>query len=203
MAIPKNPFSVSRVRPGAIPFIGLSKNARRQLLTDITTTENVVQIVGPHGSGKSTLVHSLLPELSAAFANIRVVTIRAATPRSVAASQNLPIGHRIDRSLLIVDGVERLPWWHRQSLLRWTRRHTTRVLLTTHVPLAGVQTIYQTETTLSTLTRIVDQLTHGQPIAFGITKTDIHETWKKSGGNIREIMMSLYDRAEWQLGAFN
>src|SRR5262249_23632578 len=58
-----NPFATRRVRPGAIPFLFPTGESVGQLLDRLRAAGWWGQVVGPHGSGKSTLVAALLPEL--------------------------------------------------------------------------------------------------------------------------------------------
>ena len=71
----RNPFATRFVRPGAIPYRfanGLVGRDRASLRQHDWRGE----IVGPHGSGKSTLVQTLIPPLKEAGRDVRLFVCR-------------------------------------------------------------------------------------------------------------------------------
>ena len=70
-----NPFSTRFTRPGAIPFLFEEPLTAEFIIHRFNANNWLAQIVGPHGSGKTTLVRGLEPELRTRFANIKYLTI--------------------------------------------------------------------------------------------------------------------------------
>lgn len=52
---PINPFSTTFIRPGAIPFLFPNDQTIQDVVRQLAATDWWGQIIGPHGTGKSTL----------------------------------------------------------------------------------------------------------------------------------------------------
>lgn len=61
---PSNPFATRWVRPGAIPFRFARSESMETIVARLQNNRWRGAIIGPHGTGKSTLVQSLLPTLA-------------------------------------------------------------------------------------------------------------------------------------------
>ena len=128
---------------------------------NVLQTHGTAAIIGPHGTGKSSLVHTLLPHLQQAFPIVTRLQLSSATDamtelshwqRSVATS--LASG-----GCWVIDGFEQLPWLVRRRLVaqarRWRpplarSRHSGQakrpcLLLTAHRRQLGVKTVLQTD----------------------------------------------------------
>ena len=185
-----NPFSTRFTRPGAIPYIfspGTSCNALRKRLAELSWT---AQVIGPHGSGKSTLIH----QLSAAFAQVdREVVLVTLNDRQ----RKLPITRtdsRLwnDETLVIIDGFEQLNWWNRLWLQQICGKRRAGLLVTAHTDV-GLPTLEETTVCLKTAKTIVAHLSTGQcPVADDL----LADYLRKHNGNMREVLFGLYDQYE-------
>jgi predicted Ser/Thr protein kinase len=77
MGAANNPFSSIRVQPGAIPFILPHGADVSELWEILREKRRPMQILGPHGSGKSTLVHALAKAASREVARVEKTQTRA------------------------------------------------------------------------------------------------------------------------------
>ena len=222
-----NPFSTRFIRPGAIPFqfvadglpggeieggSELSNDNGPKDGLDPTFAGMVDRlqragsgvIVGPHGTGKSTLLSSLQPLLSVRYP--RTVTVQLHAPESgrrwrqfqnaaanasrvFGTASQLPAG-----SLLVVDGIEQLSWWDRWRLRWYARRNRFHMLATSHMPLFGFSTLYVT----SASRPLVEYLCHGLLAdADDRTVCVVHRRLRElvimEQTDIRSLLFDLYD----------
>ena len=120
-------------------------------------------IVGPHGTGKSTLFAALLPELQRTRCNVHSIALHdgerrlpaefAAEIESAFATAKRS-GNRLGT---VVDGYEQLSRWNRWRLRRRCRAITTGLLVTSHadVPLP---VLFRTKTDVVLAEKIVSYL---------------------------------------------
>lgn len=185
-----NPFTTRSTRPGALPPLDAGGNARNlgALLSGLEGMP-AAAIVGPHGTGKSTLLVAVEAGLatvgrSAGFLRLRRRRDAILVLRAILAAR--------PGSVLSIDGWERLGRPLAGALL-WTGRiRGCRIVVTSHRP-AGIPTLVRTIGTLPLLGAIVARLPdHGGLIG----PPDLAEVFARHGGNIRDALGDLYDRFE-------
>lgn len=185
-----NPFATRHTRPGVVPPLDQTGDplAVDPVLAALERYR-MVAIVGPHGTGKSTLLVTLADRLAAEQRPVEVVRLR----RRRDALHLLQIcGRAHADSTLLVDGWERLGWPWSLLVMAVVRLHGCRMVVTSHRP-AGIPVAVRTAGTLPLLTAIVARLPdHGQLI----TEADLSETFTGHGGNLRAALGDLYDRYE-------
>ena len=185
-----NPFATRHTRPGAVPPLDQAGD-----LFDVEAVlvalerHRLVAIVGPHGTGKSTLLAALADRLAAERRPVEVLRLRrwrdglqllAAFPRAVADST------------LLVDGWERLGWPWSAVAMAWARLRGWRMVVTSHRS-TGLPTAVRTAGTLPLLIAIVARL----PAHDGrITGDDLADAFTRHAGNLRDALGDLYDRYE-------
>lgn len=107
-----NPFSAAAVSGGRLPYFFTEPTAEKKLLQTIDRHQWIGQIVGPHGSGKTTLTHHLWTHAKARFPSMVQVTIRGQREvQRQATGEGSPC-------LFVVDGIERLSRVDRWLFLR-------------------------------------------------------------------------------------
>jgi hypothetical protein len=219
-----NPLATNFVAPGKLPWISSPEDSLERLSARLQLHANVAQVIGPHGTGKTTLLEHLVPRLglpvwrldtqalgdnlsrtSATNANasnlaagVIWLTLRRKSPVMRVLQDVLRQTHF--RGILVIDGAEQLGWWRWQAVRRWAKKQGRGLLITAHRDM-GLSTLYQT--------RIGDGLADTllrQAFATAIAETGTvppipsEIDWPKllidHHGNLRECFMDLYDVVE-------
>ena len=210
-----NPFSTRFVRPGAIRYRftetvsgsvqegatdkdGQEESDRLQhwksILDQLRANGWWGQIVGPHGTGKSTLLSELLTyfdheEIITAHFELHDGQQRFPYPLDHLARKE-PVPH-----LIIIDGYEQLGFWSRRRVVRWCRRHSVGLLITTHKSF-DLPTLFETHASLELAKLLVYRHLESLDCAVEIAPEEIETRFDACGGNIRELFFSLYDLIE-------
>jgi hypothetical protein len=182
-----NPFATCWTRPGALAFRFAEGFGAEQLVARLAAQNWWGEIVGPHGSGKSTLVETLKPALVAAGCHVHAIALRDGQ-RRLPTDLGTMLG-----ALVIVDGYEQLGWLGRLQLKRHCRRTGAGLLVTCHAP-TGLPTLIR----LSPDRRLVEQLVADlcAEVSIKIAPADVAASHACHGSNVREIFFDLYDRHE-------
>lgn len=183
-----NPFATSRVHPGALPFLFPADMDAAQLVRQLAAWRWRAQIVGPHGTGKSTLLAALRGELERIGKPAVQGVLRDGQRR-------LPheLAHSPESTLTIVDGFEQLGLWWRWRLLHGPLWRKRGLLVTTHAPV-GLPTLFRTEPTVELAQRVVERLL--PPGDATIAADDVASQFHRHGGDVREALFGLYDLYE-------
>ena len=203
---PHNPFSTRFVKPGAIRYRfaetatdasnnELKRKEQWSLILD-TLKENDWwgQIVGPHGTGKSTLLVELLECLDQkkiASAHFELHDGERRFPYSL----DRLLKHTPTPKLIIIDGYEQLGFWSRRRVTRWCRRHAIGLLITTHTPF-DFPTLFETDASPTLAESLVHDHLKSLDSNAQLTAEEIHSHFTATGGNVRELFFSLYDLIE-------
>ncbi len=190
-----NPFSTAFIRPGAIPYQFPENESLDDLFHRFEVAEHRGEIIGPHGTGKSTLIAAFSDYLQKQRLTIYLVTLHDGQRR-------LPFSpNRLDQpegTILVVDGFEQLSWWNRQILFRVCRQKKWGILVTAHTP-TGLPTIFETAMSPALGMRVVLQLLdqRQRPLAESVvTPRQALRRLREHDGNLRETLFDLYDRWE-------
>jgi DNA replication protein DnaC len=149
------------------------------------------EIIGPHGSGKSALLATLMRAMERAGQPAVLVELHDGQRR-------LPLDLRNDRRLhppavVVVDGYEQLSHWSRLVLKRFCRRHKLGLLVTAHEPVGFVE-LYRTVSTVGLAERIVGELLGGRESPC--TSGELAACHARHKGDLRETLFELYDLYE-------
>jgi hypothetical protein len=201
--MPPNPFSSRFIRPGALPFLFPPGVDAASLVSLLSEHGWWGEIVGPHGSGKSTLLAALRPELRAAGRDLIEIELHDGQRRLDVDLRALAVS---TTTLFVVDGYEQLGRLARASLKQFGRRRGCGLLVTAHRSV-GLFTLYQTVVDAELAMQVVRRLTRspqepedGNSRSAGVpavaSQKRIVTLLKQHGGNLRDVLFSLYDDYE-------
>lgn len=183
-----NPFSASRIRPGAIPFLFPPGVSAESLVARLRLNGWWGAIVGPHGSGKSALLAALLPAMRSAGRLPILVELhdgQRALPLELGQ-----ISAIADQTLIVVDGYEQLSRRSRWGLKRFCRQKSLGLLVTSHRS-AGLPELWRTETSPELACQVVAWLLGDRP--WEVSHERVAEVFYRHGGNLREVLFEFYD----------
>ena len=189
-----NPFRMQRIE--ALRY-RLDDAGWQQLLARFATNRWRGVLVGPHGSGKTTLREELEQRLRAEGWQVRRLVlgdgevVRWSTLTALIAKAD-------GRTLLSLDGLDRLGtfmWWR----LRHAARDVGGILATSHVP-GRLPTLHQHQTSSALLRDLVHDLVDAH--ASDDDDNDGRRTWidqrceelfTRHHGDVRACLRGLYD----------
>lgn len=183
-----NPFSTRFIRPGAIPYLLPTGITLESLVERLAAQNWRGAILGPHGSGKSSLIAALLPLLIARGRHVIHQQLHGGE-RQLRWSE-LNSAAWTSQTLVIIDGFEQLSSWQSLLLRARCRLSGAGLLVSAHQPV-GLPSIYETNPTPDLTQRVVRQLL--PPEDDRLQAIDIETEFAKHPGNIRETLLGLYD----------
>ena len=193
-----NPFSTRFIQPGAIAyqcFDGSTVGDLAERFLQLRSKRG--SIVGPHGSGKSTLVASLAMEFNALRPETKIHPLRFSTDQFASRSLNRSVLEWTRSSVVILDGYEQLRFWSRLMVDWIARSRSISILATAHGPLRGFETIWETSVNETSSRWVVEQLLQHSGPSLGANVLLQSDDWARSrakhGQNLRESLFDMYD----------
>lgn len=184
----ENPFRSERVGELAYRLIGCTWD---ELWQRLESQQFRASIVGPHGSGKTTLQSQLADRLVYSGRNVEWVRLRSETTSAEKRAIISGLSSRDPQATLMVDGAEQLGDWHWRHFLHQSRVFGG-VIITTHF--AGrLPLLLRTSTSVSLLEGIVHDLLTGEPGAEAIDGDELECLFARHRGDIRQCLRELYD----------
>ncbi len=184
-----NPFSTCHVRPGAVAYRFPDTESAERLVAKLEQYRWRGQIVGPHGTGKTTLLHALVPILEQRGRQPIWITLHAPQRRFHKSIRDGARSWR-EHSQVIVDGYEQLGFPSRRWLHWRCRRARCGLLITTHAP-ARMPHLFHTRSSLQLVRDITNGLLEGH--SGCISPEDVARCFAMHGGNVRDTLFALYD----------
>lgn len=186
---PSNPFSTRFICPDANSYLFPEDADTAHLVTTLRETGWWGQIVGPHGSGKSTLLHTLVPRMEEAGRRVELYVLHQ-SDRHLAMARGAQRAWN-SQTQVVIDGYEQLDWLRRRRLKRSCRSRGAGLLVTAHDPI-GLPHLWRTETSLELAQTLVARLLPPDYTPC-ITMEDVSCAFAAHRGNLREMLLSLYD----------
>lgn len=183
---PRNPFSVQFHGPGAITYLfeDGAEDEWPNLLAELESTQWRLEITGPHGIGKSTLLHSLLEEAIGRGMTTVYTKVDPAWPHL-----GPPLWHRCRRTVAtFIDSAELLPRWE----IKLLRSLSRGLIVTTHEPCI-LPSVYRPIVSGERFHAILYQLVGDELPRFAKSP----DQWlSEAGGCVRQALFNLYDAYE-------
>ena len=195
---PSNPFSTRFLSPGQLCFIGWDDQTLDGLAEKLIQQNGNGQIVGPHGTGKTTLTFELqkrIDRLNDTNTNYRFLRKTIGPRQTIRTGKQQVAEFKLhSKTILVLDGIELLSWLQRLTLIKTCQRKRIGLLVTSHRPVWGLPALASTKPDRSQLEAIVNQLT--RDCDFKISTDRLNELYTNNNGNIREALMGCYDEFE-------
>ncbi|MBI5385572.1 MAG: hypothetical protein HZA90_12910 [Verrucomicrobia bacterium] len=180
-----NPFSTDRVQGVRYRPVGATW---KDLLSRLDALDFRAAIVGPKGTGKTTLLEDLAPRLrSLGFTPkpLRLDEEHRVFPDGFLPNFFADLG---SRDIILLDGAEQLPRWHWWRFRRWSREGRG-LIVTAHRP-GLLPVLIECRTTPELLDGVLTEL-------LGEVGPELRERgrrlFQQHRGNLREVLRSLYD----------
>lgn len=225
---PANPFATCHTAPGAGPYrwvdpvdgeLRSSDSDSLDWLVSRILAHRCSAIVGPHGSGKSSLLAVLEAPLRQRFSLVHRLCLQPRRNRRFwppsgdaclllpcvleptnSAGKAIATVRAICRSradaLWLIDGLERLgPGW-RRVIIRVARARGVALLATLHCEQRFLPVVWRTELNEPLAKRLTMDRLHDWPEYTEPLLSSWDDRWRRSAGNLRELWFQLFDEFE-------
>lgn len=190
-----NPFSSRFTHPDKMDFQFAPGPRLQQIMYRLWDTDCWGEIVGPHGSGKSTLIALLVKQANRFGISPHLFSLHD-------KQRAMPTGWKQDvwdqfepgrKTMVIVDGFEQLSRFARWRLRRTCSLKKWGLLVTAHTTV-DLPTLYRTATSMQLTLLLVDSLQQGSPLS--ISPAQIEQAYQRHNGNLRLVFHDLFDQYE-------
>ena len=162
-----------------------------RLVADFTKYRFYAQIVGPHGTGKTTLLNSFVPELKKLGFSVIVTSLHDKQRRFPKKFWTEIRNNLQKRTILVIDGYEQLGLPARIAAMYYRLRFGFGVLLTVHSPLWSVPVLHRTKADFAILKKLLPE-----GLKTEISDSRLETIFNTHSGNLRLVFLDLYDLYE-------
>ena len=186
-----NPFATRFTAPGELPWI--EREIRSADCIDrLLELQCRAAIVGPHGSGKTSLLACLIPQLHARGLTTELHTLRRFEFSAVRFVAKL---WQSKSSIVVIDGFEQLNYFFRRIASAIARSKNMGLLVTLHRH-CFLPTLVETQVSAETAWCVIQEAyasagLEGEP---PVDISELEHMLSSQQGNLREVFMNLYDR---------
>ena len=184
-----NPFATRFTRPGAVGYLFPPGQSAVGTLDLLRNNNWWGEVIGPHGSGKSSLLAELLPLLEATGRRVALYSLHQGDRTLPIAKADVAAWN--EETQVVVDGYEQLSWWSKRRLQSQVKSRQAGLLVTAHQPM-GLPSLFATQPTLALARQIVAEVQKIDPDKT-LTDADVAAAFAAHGANLREMLFSLYD----------
>ncbi len=190
---PSNPFRSANIRPGANKFLFTDPEAWHNMLIALQE-HRCCEIVGGHGTGKSTLFHQLTATCESWGWAVRRHVVDPRRPAGERLSLDLIPGADQPglQRLRAVDGYEQLPRGQRRAIGRHCQEQGERLLITCHTG-EGFHRLHQTHVDTSLADRVVAAILQREGVAWAVKRATLDQLLSQHDGNLREVLFAVFD----------
>ena len=187
----ENPFASQYVRPGAMVYVWPEGISAALIVERLKKHDWYGQILGPHGSGKTSLLLALITLLQDNGRQIAGYTLHA--DEVVCPRPSAEVPWRAG-ALVVVDGFEQLTRWQKMRLKGHCRRARCGLLVTAHEDV-GLPPLIELKPSEALAWRLAEQLQKpaGPP---DISQLEVAAAFQRHDGDLRETLFGLYDLYE-------
>jgi hypothetical protein len=187
---PSNPFRTANIRPGANAFV-FSRDADWLQLLNGLKEQRFCEIVGAHGTGKSTLLHQIITECQTWNWLVLRHVVDASKP--VFSWMAINSTHDDKQEVLrTVDGFEQLSRKQRRLVLQHCQRNKERLLITSHHR-EGLALLHETRVDLAIARRVLETILYRERLSFHVQDELLQRLLQRHRGNLREVLFALFD----------
>ncbi|QEF98282.1 NACHT domain protein [Stieleria maiorica] len=213
---PTNPFSTSFVAPSQVVYrFSHGSNATNphnvdmqleSLLAKLRTTRRAL-IVGPHGTGKSTLLHTFLPKLQRSYPQVAFHQLSNDPSMGLRKrlAERFRAGKRVrdglaelpQDGLLVVDGWEQMTHVSRLRVARSAANRKLTLLTTAHYRMPGWTVLHETRSNPKLIRSLADDLLSDSPYELRkMIDGHLKDRRLTAATNVRELWFEMYDLVE-------
>jgi len=175
-----------------------------ELYSSLRKSDYRSQIVGCHGTGKTTFLTVFVPYLERHNHNANHVILhdgqrtlpREFWERHSSLVSQFKSGTIEKPSINVIDGYEQLSLAQKIRLRLCFRKGQCGLLITTHTPAWRLPVLMQTESNYETLQSVMAHLFRNQPNIKPPNEILCRSLFEQHQGNIRNVLFDLYDDYE-------
>lgn len=196
-----NPFATRFIRAGERPFCFAERGGPDCILHRLKHSQWRGQIVGPHGTGKTTLLRTLTPywtKLERTSVLFELHNGQRRLPRHLHLSP-------VAATQIIIDGFEQLGLFSQWALVLRSVHSGCGLLVTTHRPVPWLRTIFRTTTNENLAVDLANDLLqqaaarhreifcNEPPREWRLDRERLTRHFHDCNGNLRDVFLRLYD----------